>query len=90
MYYHTSVSQTNAHIIEMCEEYGKQIYIYIYYYKKLMRLPNLNLNMYHSFDTHDLFHQTSQLSEEYLAIHLKHRDVLLQQVWNIHIQYFGI
>lgn len=27
MYYNTSVSQTNAHIIEMCEEYGEQIYI---------------------------------------------------------------
>lgn len=29
MYYNKSVSQTNAHIIEMCEEYGKQIYISI-------------------------------------------------------------
>lgn len=53
-----------------------------------MRLPNLNLSIYHSFDTHDLFHQTSQLLEEYLAIHLKYRDVPCNKFEIFHIQLF--
>lgn len=63
MYYNTS--QSNANIIEMCEEIKGAHIHNIYYYKKLICLPSLNLSMYHSFDIHvNLFHQTSQLSKK--------------------------